>query len=210
MTATLRRPRCPDNRAGSAREEIPEVVAGAAGVRYAAPRMSFLDDVKEWTDVDVAALVLGRALGLFSLADGLTEAKAILWTNSAAGQTLYGLLERLCWLGVLERDEAPVRYRSARPRLHALDPTDDVPALEAGPPPRAHVALAVDGAGAFQLSADRAGFRYLAQVFEEIANSGLEPGWRTDRDPAFRPATDAPALSLALVDPGAEDPGDKP
>jgi hypothetical protein len=170
--------------------------------------MAFLDDVKQWTDRDAAALALGRSLGLFSAAMAIGDVKALLLTNDAVGNTLYGLLDRLAWLGILDSDsdgdgDPAGRYRAAPSRLHPLGAAPDVPALEAGPPARAHIAMSLDGGDTFRLEADRAGFRFLGRVFEEIAASGLEPGWQAERDAAFGPAggAEAPVFSCKLVDP---------
>jgi hypothetical protein len=170
--------------------------------------MALLEDLKDWTETDAAALALGRALGVFDAGTTLTDARAVLWTNNAAGSALYGMLERLAWLGVLEQDEQEQRYRAARPSLHPLSNVDHLPALAAGPPARAHLQVSLDGAEGVSLEADRAGFRYLARVFDEIAASGLEGGWRTRRDQHFRPAQAAPGISVALVDPGSDEPGE--
>jgi hypothetical protein len=171
--------------------------------------MAFLDDLKEWTEFDVAALALGRALGVFPAGTTLTDAKAVLWTNSAVGNTLYGMLERLAWLGHLECDEEQQRYRAAPQRLHPLGARDDVPALETGPPDRAHISLSLGSVDGFRLEADRAGFRFLARVFDEIANSGLESGWQFHRDGRFKVTSGEPEFSFRLVDSTRDDSADK-
>jgi hypothetical protein len=109
--------------------------------------MAFLDELKGWTETDAAALALGRALGVFSAATLLTDARAVLWTNGTAGNTLYGMLERLVWLGVLEVDETGQRYRGAAATLHPLSPVDGVPSLDSGPPPGSRIHVATDAAG---------------------------------------------------------------
>jgi hypothetical protein len=172
--------------------------------------MSFLDDLEQWKDFDGTALALGRALGVFSPDTDLRAAKALLWTNSAVGNTLYGLLERLAWLGILECDEEARRYRAAPPRLHPLGAPGDVPALEAGPPPASHIAMSVDASGDFSLEANRAGFRHLARVFEEIANSGLQSGWRCERDPSFKPGAGPGGFSFVLAEAVAPDGEEEP
>jgi hypothetical protein len=171
--------------------------------------MSLTDELKEWTDADTAALALGRALGLFAAGATSADARALLLTNSAAGNTVSGTLDRLVWLGVLERDDDERRYRSAPSHLHPLGSADDVPSLEAGPPPRAFISMAVDGRGEFTLAADRTGFRFLSRLFEEIANSGLDPGWTFDRGGSFAPASSGPRFSFKLVDAAAEEPSEK-
>jgi hypothetical protein len=165
--------------------------------------MAFVDELKEWTDLDAAAAALGRTLGIFPAESKTAEVKAVLWTNSAAGNSLFGMLERLAWMGVLERDDEGLRYRAAHATLHPLGERDDVPALVAGPPPRAQINLAAEPPDGFRLAADRAGYRYLARVFDEIASSALESGWQSKRDQAFRDGG-VPALSLVLVDPEGE------
>lgn len=170
--------------------------------------MSLVDDLKDWTETDVAVLRLGRALGVFDAATTLADVKAVLLTNSAAGNTLYGMLDRLAWLGVLEFDEEQQRYRAAKPTLHPLTDVVDVPALAVGPPPRAYLHLAIEGGG-FCLEADRAGFRHLAKLFDDIANSGVDSGWEFRRGARFEPHAESPDFTFRLVDPGAEEPSDK-
>ena len=172
--------------------------------------MSFLDDVKEWTDLDGAAVALGRALGLFSSTTQLADAKPVLWTNDAVGNSLYGMLERLTGLGALECDEEAQRYRSAPPRLHPLGAPDDVPALEKGPPERSHISMSIDSPDGFRLEANRAGFRFLGRLFEEIANSGLDSGWRFSRDGQFKRSHAEPAFSFTLVEASAGEPAEGP
>jgi hypothetical protein len=167
---------------------------------------TLLDDLKDWTDADAAALALGRSLGVFAADTSLVDAKAVLWTNDAAGNTLYGMLERLAWLGVLERDDEQQRYRAAIPNLHALSDNADVPALESGPPKRCNIRLSLDAPEGFRLEADRPGFRYLGRVFDEIAGSGVESGWTTRRDEHFGPAAETAAFSFTLIDPDSDEP----
>jgi hypothetical protein len=139
--------------------------------------MAFVDDLKGWTDFDAAAAALGKTLGIFPADSTLADVKAVLWTNSAAGNSLYGMLERLAWLGVLERDDEAQRYRAAHASLHPLGERDDVPSLAAGPPPRAQISVSGEDPDGVSVAADRAGYRYLARVFDEIASSALASGW---------------------------------
>jgi hypothetical protein len=101
---------------------------------------------------------------------------------------------------VLDNDEEAQRCRALPPRLHPLGAVADVPALEAGPPRKAHIAMSLDGGG-FCLEADRAGFRFLGRVFEEIASSSLESGWRFARDGRFRASDEGAPFAFRLVDP---------
>ena len=167
--------------------------------------MSLVEDLKDWTETDAAVLALGRSLGVFDAETTLAEVQAVLWTNNAAGNTLYGMLERLAWLGVLEYDDEQQRYRGATPKLHPLSDVADVPALEGGPA-RCQIRMAVDGPDCFSLEADRAGYRYLARVFDEVANSGLASGWEFRTGARFNPTSDTPNFAFRLVDPNAEDP----
>jgi hypothetical protein len=171
--------------------------------------MSLQDDLKDWTDADAAALALGRILGVFDSGTSLASARATLWTNNAAGNTLYGMLERLARLGVLEWDEEQRRYRAAPPSLHPLSAVDGVPALDSALPARAHIEMSLPAPDSFRLQADRAGFRYLARVFDEIADSGLDSGWSFQRNERFAPRAGGPEFCFVLVDPDAEAPGDK-
>jgi hypothetical protein len=169
--------------------------------------MAFLDELKDWTEIDAAALALGRALGVFSASTPLADARAVLWTNGTAGNTLYGMLDRLVWLGVLELDETQPRYRAATPTLHPLSPVDGVPSLDRGPPPGSRIQVGTDAAGGVLLEGDRAGFRFLARVCDEIAGSGLDGGWRVRCDAGLQAASGEPAITIGLIDPGAEEPG---
>jgi hypothetical protein len=170
--------------------------------------MAFVDELTDWTERDAAAAALGRTLGIFTAESTTADVTAVLWTNGAAGHALYGILERLAWLGVLERDEEGERFRAAHATLHPLGERDDVPSLVAGPPPRAQIDLTPEPPGGLCLAADRAGYRYLARVFDEIASSPLAPrGGRARFSlPSSTTARKAPdaALSLALIDPEVE------
>jgi hypothetical protein len=170
--------------------------------------MALADELKEWTETDTAVMALGRALGVFDAATTLADVKAIIWTNSAAGNTLYGMLDRLAWLGVLEFDEEQQRYRSAKPKLHPLTDVADVPALVAGPPERAYLRVASE-AGSLTLEADRAGCRYLARLFDDVANSGVDNGWSFSRGANFQPDSDAADFRFRLVDPSNEEPSNE-
>ena len=169
--------------------------------------MAFLDEMKDWTEIDAAALALGRALGLFSATTPLADARAVLWTNGAAGNTLYGMLERLTWLGVLELDETQQRYRAATPTLHPLSPVDGAPSLDRGPPAGCRLQMSPDAPDGVVLESDRAGFRFLARVFDEIAGSGLDNGWQVRRNADLQPGRDGPGVTIRLVDSGADEPG---
>jgi hypothetical protein len=170
--------------------------------------MAFVDELTDWTDYDGAAAALGRTLGVFPDGSTLADVKAVLWTNSAAGNSLYGMLARLAWLGVLEHDEEAQRYRAAHATLHPLGERDDVPSLAAGPPSAAQIHLGSEPDGVC-LTADRAGYRYLARVFDEIANSAADSrGGKTrfacpTASGSALGVTDA-ALALVLVDPEAD------
>lgn len=168
--------------------------------------MTLLDDLKDWTELDAAALALGRAMGVFSTSTPLADARAVLWTNGAAGNTLYGMLDRLVWLGVLELDEAQQRYRAATATLHPLSPVDGVPSLDRGAPRGSRIQITADASGGVLLEADRAGFRYLARVLDEIAGSGLEGGWQVRRNAELQSAGAAPGIAIRLIDPGADEP----
>ena len=133
---------------------------------------------------------------MFSATTPLADARAVLWTNGAAGNTLYGMLERLVWLGVLELDDQQ-RYRAATPTLHPLSPVDGVPSLDRGPPRGSRVHVVTDAAGGVQLEADRAGFRFLARVFDEIAGSGLDSGWQIRATPISSQGATTPASRSA-------------
>ena len=68
--------------------------------------MSLADDLADWTDWDVAAYALGRALGLFREADFL-GVKQVFWTDNHLGVGLHDALLALVSAGVLDRREEP-------------------------------------------------------------------------------------------------------
>lgn len=63
-----------------------------------------LDD---WTDWDVAAHVLGQAIGVFDASSVLGDHKGVFWTANELGDGLHDALLGLVRAGVLARREEP-------------------------------------------------------------------------------------------------------
>jgi len=75
--------------------------------------MSLEVDLADWTDWDVAAYRLGRAIGLFEGKDFMA-AKGTFWTDNALGNGLHEALLVLVSAGVLDRrDEIDEQFRWA-------------------------------------------------------------------------------------------------
>jgi len=78
--------------------------------------MTFVETVADWTEWDVAAYALGRALGLFETRS-FVQVKGTFWTDNALGNGLHDALGALVRAGVLEqRDEPDDQYRAATPQ----------------------------------------------------------------------------------------------
>jgi hypothetical protein len=66
----------------------------------------------DWTDFDASAHALAQCLGIMPSQQEMKEAKWVYWSENPLGTMLYGTLERLVELGVLEkRDEPDLQYR---------------------------------------------------------------------------------------------------
>jgi len=79
--------------------------------------MGLADDLGDWTDVDGAQYVLGRALGLFA-DQTFVQVKWVFWANNPLGQALYDMLHDLVKAGVLEHRVEPddqFGWRTATP-----------------------------------------------------------------------------------------------
>jgi len=76
-------------------------------------QMTFFDHVSEWTDWDVAAFYLGKAIGIFGDEENFhNDAKKVLWSDSPVSEFLYGTLTRLASGGIiLERNEPDIQYK---------------------------------------------------------------------------------------------------
>lgn len=60
----------------------------------------------EWTDLEEAAFVLARALGVMgSEVQRMAQAKSVFWSRNKVGDALYRILEELVALGALVKDE---------------------------------------------------------------------------------------------------------
>jgi hypothetical protein len=64
----------------------------------------FPDELRDWSDFDVAGFALGRALGIFGATDSLRKVKHVFWGDSPLGDALYGTLRALVEGGILEED----------------------------------------------------------------------------------------------------------
>jgi hypothetical protein len=74
---------------------------------------TFVAQLKDWTDWDVAAYVLAKSLGI--IPEGLnfaSDTKYVFWTSNALGDGLRDTLDCLVRTGVLEyRDEPDQQFR---------------------------------------------------------------------------------------------------
>ena len=69
-------------------------------------------ELADWTDCDVAAFLVGRALAIFPESEEFVHVKGVFWTINALGNGLYEVLVQLAQAGVLEhRDEPDDQYR---------------------------------------------------------------------------------------------------
>src|SRR5215470_6516308 len=66
----------------------------------------------DWTDFDASAHVLAQCLGIMPSERGMKEEKWIYWSDNPLGNMLFGTLESLVELRVLEKREEPdLQYR---------------------------------------------------------------------------------------------------
>jgi hypothetical protein len=70
-------------------------------------RVGLAQTLREWTDWDLAAFKLGRAIGLFEREDDWLRRKSIMWTDNHTGSGLRAALLALTKAGLLERREEP-------------------------------------------------------------------------------------------------------
>jgi hypothetical protein len=69
------------------------------------------ENLKEWTDIDLAAFELANSLGVTERQSFL-ETKWVLWSDNNIGKALLEILGKLVEVGVLEkRDEPDFQYR---------------------------------------------------------------------------------------------------
>ena len=72
----------------------------------------------EWTDFDVAAFALGRALGVFAAADSFQRVKGVFWNSTPLGNALHETLCALVAGGILEEkagDDGIHRWSRTQP-----------------------------------------------------------------------------------------------
>jgi hypothetical protein len=63
------------------------------------------EDLADWTDWDLAAFMLGQALGLFEGMNFATDTKGSFWTDNPVGNGLHDALLALVTAGIIERRE---------------------------------------------------------------------------------------------------------
>jgi hypothetical protein len=81
-------------------------------------RGTLRETLRDWTDADVAAFQLGRAVGLYDGYDEFTKVKGTFWTDNALGNGLHAALMALAAATVLEhRDEPDVQFRWSKRAL---------------------------------------------------------------------------------------------
>jgi hypothetical protein len=74
--------------------------------------------LRDWTDWDVAAFHVGRALGLFERQTQL-DAKHIFWTDNPVGNMLHRILGELGTAGIVDRRSEPDdKYRWSSTTVH--------------------------------------------------------------------------------------------
>jgi hypothetical protein len=75
---------------------------------------SFPEVLRDWLDWDSTAYRLAITLGLMKHEPGLFQgpAKHVFWSNNPVGNMLYGMLDQMVAVGILEkRDEPDIQYR---------------------------------------------------------------------------------------------------
>ena len=84
--------------------------------------MSLAAFLVDWTDMDVAAHDLARALGILPERSTMSDAKWVYWSNNLLGNKLVDLLDSLTAVGFLEkRNEPDFQYRIAPEFRSRLD-----------------------------------------------------------------------------------------
>lgn len=76
--------------------------------------MNFRELLKDWTDQDIAAYYLACSLGLVVYDSSFTsfrETKHIYWSNNPTSELLYGTLQKMVEIQMLEFDDDETRYR---------------------------------------------------------------------------------------------------
>ena len=72
------------------------------------------ENLKEWTDFDVAEFQLAVCLGLMPndwKNFGSRKAKHVFWSANPVGDTLHTIIEELTDIGILEYDEKKDKWR---------------------------------------------------------------------------------------------------
>lgn len=79
-------------------------------------RVGLRETLQDWTDWDVAAFRLGRAVGLYEVEEMWSRAKGTMWTDNALGSALHDALLAFVEGGVLESRSEPDEQFRWRPR----------------------------------------------------------------------------------------------
>ena len=82
----------------------------------------------DWTDADCAAFDLGIALGIIPEPgdSGWGDHKWVVWSDNPTGNALYGILNRLVEVGVLERRDDPDHQYRSNPQWTITDDRSDI------------------------------------------------------------------------------------
>ena len=99
-------------------KHIAFVAATVDHIQVTEPPAGLPAALAEWTDFDVAAFELGRALGIFTAEDSFASVKGALWSNSPLGVALYETLRVLVAGGILEdkpEDDTIFRWSTTQP-----------------------------------------------------------------------------------------------
>jgi len=68
---------------------------------------TFKEETRDWTDWDVAAYRLGIAIGLMPDQQSFGATKHVFWSIHPVGDMLYGMLNQMVLLGILEKRDKP-------------------------------------------------------------------------------------------------------
>jgi hypothetical protein len=70
-------------------------------------RVGLSESLADWTDWDLAAFRLGRAIGLYEREDDWWRRKGTMWTDNLIGAGLHDALVKLAEAGVLDQRHNP-------------------------------------------------------------------------------------------------------
>lgn len=72
---------------------------------------SFLDEITEWTDVDICQFILSQKIGLLPDDANFIENKHLFWARSKIGGTTYTLLRVMTALDFLDYNADDIQFR---------------------------------------------------------------------------------------------------